>query len=372
MGFIDKIKHFFFPVITGDKANEEKLVTKIKMKKDLRVNAEVEVSPDHKLVTCFYNKPCDVLESGLVKVTDSQMPILFKNNQAKALKDGKEKLKYLKADLYFVNEKEAKDIFFTTSESVPLYVENTKIKAKLHGQFSFKIVDSFKFMSYLLEDYATIKLYTAYKETMACLGEEMTKIIYRVPHSLVRILKDDKPIYDEWIRQLSSLEDRLGIKVTDIKIYNITTSRKYQEKLEDARVSVRVEEELLKQAEQTVNSIEEEKELVPVTVEHNETNISSASKEQEPHKVLDEEPQDVMENIHEEAPNDAPLTFVDTTSEELIKTADEDEIAQSVEGKAPEVPPLTQKDANEVKLCPSCGAGNSEDAKVCIVCGSKF
>ncbi len=376
MKFFEKIKHLFFPPIKTDKAEEEKLITRYRLRGDLRIGSDIIVSDGHWLVTTFYNRACDVLESGTVRVNDKTMPCLYKLNQKRALKKGQESLKTLKADLYFISDKEVRDVFFSTSEKCPLFMDKERLVAKILGQLSFKVVDAYRLVSHLIRDHRTIHLYTAYREILIAVSEALTSIIYGGQYPLASVIKNNPDTIKDWLEKLHILEETIGVKITGIEVYDLSTSKKYYPLLEDARVGIRVEEELMREAEKAL-------EPVPVFAGGQSSDVKNETEENS-HKVesdhtIHTEEQNAIKAIEESSQNFAPIFHEDITSSMQEQDAphildEPQEPAQDTKKSASNAEPLDNIDADHhlYKICASCGAKNDANATICTTCGSEM
>ena len=215
MGLIARFKQLFNKTICIFPHQRNDMVSFVKLRNGMiKIGAEILIDENFNLIIVHYNKVCDVLKCGTYKVDEVNTPKLFKYSKAFNTNRGIYTPKTIKADAYYVNLKSFRLNTFKTPERIIVYNNDEKIKIKLEGTFTLRVVDSEKLMKALCNDYAIISNRKAMKEIKATIGFDVSKILNAEAFAL-----------DDYLNHKEKIADVLNNKINKyIKVYGIEAS----------------------------------------------------------------------------------------------------------------------------------------------------
>ena len=178
MGLFTKFKMLFNKSISLLPHQKNDVVSFVKLKKNMiKIGSEILVGDDYNLVSVYYNKVCDVLGAGEYKADEVSLPKLFKRSKAYFTKRGLFTPKTVTTDLYYVCTRPFTHYLFSTKEYIIAMHNDKKIKLKLEGTFTMKIVKAEKLMAALCSDYAIVKNKKAVKDICETISLKVSKLL---------------------------------------------------------------------------------------------------------------------------------------------------------------------------------------------------
>ena len=229
MKFFSGFKKLFNKTITLGQHQTNDVVSFIRLRKGMiKIGSDLQVDEGYNLVLVHYNKVCDILNPGTHKFNEEVAPKLFRYSKAVLSNKGLFTPKTLKADIYYINLKEFNHYIFKTQERIVAYKKDEKVKIKLDGNFSFKVVDINKFMKALCNDYAIIRNKKIVKELCSTVGFEVSKALNKKDFTLDDYFFDKQKICKAIEESVNEHTSNFGVHVSKFFINHVIVPKKYE------------------------------------------------------------------------------------------------------------------------------------------------
>lgn len=287
MGLFTKFKTLFNKTINLLPHQRNDVVSFVRLRSgSVKVGSEAVVEEDYKLIFVYYNKVCDILNEGTHKINDDSIPRLFKMSKAYLEKKSLFVQSSIKTDAYFVCTKEFNHNMFKTQEKIAAYSGDEKVKLRIEGTFTFKVVDVEKFMVALCNDYAIIRNKKTMKEIRSTVGFETSKALNKMKFSLDDYIFNKEKICRAIEEGVNAHTETFGVQVSKFFINNVIVPRKHLS-AEQIRAVDKVEtinnpkqeEDVVKLVEERLNNLQKELNVVYVN-EKGENSFENAKTEQ--------------------------------------------------------------------------------------------
>lgn len=258
MGLLTKFKQLFNKTICILPHQRSDMVSFVKLKNNmLKIGGEIIVDEDFNFVIVHFNKVCDVLRAGTYKVDEINTPKLFKYSKAFFTKKGIYTPKTIKTDAYFINLKPFRLNTFKTPERIVTFKGGQKIKIKLEGTFTLKVVNSEKFMKALCSDYAIISNKKAMKEIKATIGFNVSKILNGKNFVLDDYLNNKGKITEVLNNEINKYINIYGLEASEFFINSVIFAKKnFANKVKKEAFKQENEINIVKLVEERLNSLE--------------------------------------------------------------------------------------------------------------------
>ncbi len=226
MGLFSSIKNAFGQTIVLDANKKTSLVVRQPLKNDmLKLNAEIDVEDGFDAMLCHYDSVCDCLSSGKYKFNDINMPRLSKFVKPRKTKKGMVSPKSIPADIYYVNKSLLEGLTFKTFNKFKAMHNSKVVKIKVLGSFDLRVVDSSKFVTAMLMDYAVLKDDKVKRE----LGDYVAYAIIDISNKLLFSVDEFNTNGENLINKLTELINKklvsIGVEVNNIKITKVLMPR---------------------------------------------------------------------------------------------------------------------------------------------------
>lgn len=434
MKLFGHFKKLFNKTISLAQHQNNEVVSFIKLRNGMvKLDSDLIVEEDYNLVFVYYNKVCDIVKPGNHKFNEVVAPRLFRYSKAVLSNKGMFTPKSLKADVYYINLKEFTHNIFKTQERIVTYKNDEKVKIKLDGNFSFRIIDVEKCMKALCNDYAIIRNKKIVKELCSTVGFEVSKALNGKNFSLEDFYNDKQKVYKAIEEGVNKHTANFGVEVSKFFINNVIVPKKYEienklkqeEIIEENNIKnddiVKIVEDRLNDLQkdlnivyvnekgdnfvnnETTNNTKEDSIFVNDNIQQNLTNntnvlnsnSSNVSNTDNNFNFVNNTNINTLENLENYVPSNQPEPnifkedkpeekeeikvdelvindeFVDNLIEKINKRKKQKRNSRIVEilMDAGLTTASTKSTAKETKLCKYCNAELTEDAKFCAKCG---
>ena len=228
MGLFTNFKMMFNKTINLLPHQRNDVVSFVKLRKGMvKIGSEAVVEEDYNLVFVYYNKVCDILQPGTYKINEDNIPKLFRFSKSYLTKKGFFIPKTITSDAYFVSLKEFNHNMFKTAEKITAYNGDEKVKLRLEGTFTFRVVDVDKFMNALCNDYAIIRNKKIMKELCSTVGFESSKALNSKKFTVDDFIYNKEKICQAIEEGVNKHTQTFGIEVSRFYVGNIIAPKKH-------------------------------------------------------------------------------------------------------------------------------------------------
>ncbi len=222
-----KLKAFFNKNISILPYQKVDMVSFVRLRSNsIKINSYVTVEENFNFVLVYYNKVCDILPEGNHKLNEDTIPKLYRFSKTpfglKALTT-----RSIVTDAYYINLKDFDNNNFRTIDRVIALNEGQKVRIKLSGNFSMKVVDTLKFMKALCNDYAVIRNKKTMKEICSTVGYEVSKALNSKNYSIDDYVFNQDKIIATIEEYVNNHTKTFGIEVSKFSINNFDVNKKY-------------------------------------------------------------------------------------------------------------------------------------------------
>ncbi len=235
----------------------------------IKIGSDLIVEPNYSLIFVYYNKVCDILNAGQYNFNEEIAPKLFRYSKAVLSKKGLFTPKSIKSDAYFVCLNEFSHNCFKTQERIVTYKDEEKVKIKLEGNFSFKIVDVERCMKALCSDYAIIRNKKIVKELCSTVGFEVSKTLNKNNFTLDDYFINKEKVCKTIAEGVNSHTQNFGVEVSKFFINQIILPKKYElvssnSKTHGVYNENEVNSDIVKIVEERLNDLQKDLDIVYV------------------------------------------------------------------------------------------------------------
>jgi len=429
MKFFSSLRNLFNKQIAILPTQRNDLVSFVRLKNGMvKLGSDVIVEEDYNLIFVHYNRVCDVLRPGTHKLKDVTIPKLFKYAKVYKTRRGIFEARSVLTDAYFVCLKEFSNNPFKTMSRIVSYKDDEKVKIKLEGTFSLKVIDSELFMKTLCNDYAIIRNKKTIKEVCSTVGFEVSNVLNRKNFKFDDYLFNKEKITQELQEKLNKITKTFGVETFNFLITNTIVPKKFVNNIqlgktysEEYKPSSQ-NEEIVKLVEDRLNGLKKDLDVVYVNqkgenslsndVLQQEDVLQSSKKLQEEYQTNFQNQVDKSLNLKENVENKKIEVSIETEQKEpsiLGESKKEDDIVVDDElidelidkidkrkkqkrnnriieifktagivEKADEKKNVFNKKCNycgeelekDSKFCNKCGK-STEELRICPCCGAK-
>ena len=258
MGLFTRFRRMFNKNVSILPHQRNDMVSFVKLKGGmLKIGSEIVVDENFNFVIVHFNKVCDVLRSGTYKVDEINTPKLFKYSKAFFSKKGMFTPKSIVTDAYYINLKPFRLNTFKTPERIIAYNKDEKIKLKLEGTFTLRVVDSEKVMRALCNDYAVISNRKAMKEIKATIGFDVSKILNNKDYSLDDYLNNKEKIVETINNEINKYIEMYGLEASEFFVNAVIFPKKnVVDKAKEETLKQENNIDIVKLVEERLNSLE--------------------------------------------------------------------------------------------------------------------
>jgi len=193
----------------------------------VKIGSDVSVEEGYNFVFVYYNKVCDILQQGEYKIDESVIPKLYHASKAYTERKNVFGSQKIKTDAYYVSLKEAGHNIFKTQERIVAYKGETKVKIKLEGTFSFKVIETDKFMKALCEDYAVFRNKKVVKEICSTIGFEIAKAVNGKGFTLDDFFYNKDEVIQTISQSVNNHTNTFGVEAFKFFINRVIVPKKY-------------------------------------------------------------------------------------------------------------------------------------------------
>lgn len=270
MKFFTGFKNIFNKTVSLAPHQHNDVVSFVKFRNGMiKMGSELIVEPNYSLIFVYYNKVCDILNAGQYTFNEEVAPKLFRYSKAVLSKKGLFTPKSIKADAYFLSLNEFNHNSFKTQERIVTYKDDEKIKIKLEGNFSFKIVDVERCMKALCSDYAIIRNKKIVKELCSTVGFEVSKTLNKNNFTLDDYFINKEKICKTIAEGVNAHTQNFGVEVSKFFINQIILPKKYDlvssnSKTHGVYNENEVNSDIVKIVEERLNDLQKDLDIVYV------------------------------------------------------------------------------------------------------------
>lgn len=279
MRLFTKFKMLFNKSISIMPHQKNDVVSFVKLKKGmLKIGTELLVADDYKLVSVYYNKVCDVLAPGQYRADEVGLPKLFKRSKAYFTKRGLFTPKTVTTDLYYVCTRAFTHYLFKTQDYIIAMHNDKKIRLKLHGTFTMKVVNVEKLMAALCSEYAIVRNKRAVRDIISTISLKISKILNQKKYCLQDYLTNKEMISQTLNDEVNLYIQKYGLNADSFFITNVKLPKKLNsEKSISQKQENEVDNaEIVKIVEERLNSLQKDLDMVYV---EKTSNTESTAKE---------------------------------------------------------------------------------------------
>ena len=267
MGLFAKFKMLFNKSVSLQPYQKNDVVSFVKLKQGmLKIGSEILVGEDYNLVSVYYNKVCDVLGAGEYKADEVSLPRLFRRSKAYFTKSGLFTPKTVTTDLYYVCTRAFTHYLFKTQDPIVVLHNDKKVKLKIEGTFTMKIVNAEKLMTALCNDYAIVRNKSAVKDISATISLKISKLLNLKKYCLQDYLTNKEMICQTLNSEINNYIEKYGLSADSFFINSIILPKKLKSELSlNQDQSNNFENsEIVKIVEERLNSLEKDLDMVYV------------------------------------------------------------------------------------------------------------
>ena len=268
MKLFAKIRSLFNKNIGIAPHQRHDLVSFVKLRGNkVKLNGFAEVEDDYNLIFVYYNKVCDILTAGRHKLNEDNLPKLFRYSKT-PVGLSKVLVKSIVTDAYYIKLKEFPFNSFKTIDRVIAYNDGEKVKLKLEGTFSIKVIDPLKFMKALCNDYAIIRNKKTMKEICSTVGFEISKALNSVSYSVDDYIFNKEKIIATIEEKVNAHTYTFGVEVSNFCVSNLvipkkSLNEKQLEKLQNKeQPQIAMDSDISKIVEERLNNLQNDLNVV--------------------------------------------------------------------------------------------------------------
>lgn len=233
MGLFSAIKNAFGGAIVLDRDKKNDLVIRQPLKNnELKLNSELDVEEGFDVVLCHMDSVCDCLGTGKYKFNDINTPRLYKFVKPRKTSKGLVSPKAIQADIYYVNKANINNLKYLTHRRFKAMHSSKNVKIKIEGTFDVKIADSRKFISTMLDDYATLKDDKVKLELGDYVSYSILKVVEKNMFNLDEFKSNSEALINILNEGVSKDLAKMGVEVSNIKVTDVIAPRLAPNKIE--------------------------------------------------------------------------------------------------------------------------------------------
>ena len=336
MGLISWFKNLFNKTIKGSKTGKELVF--LASKNAIKIGTDIEVKPGYAGFVVAKGIVCDVFPEGRYRLEPKELPLASRKLKLTKQNRKGQLPQKIKADIYFVNMNGFAGTFRSKSFVKANGDGYKRVKIRLGGKFSFKIVNAVDFLEGLLTQFGLIQNHMAIDEVGEWIAELCVKQVQKNKPNLYDLFKQKKICFDYVNKELYDC----GVRIENLEITETEFPKRIARQL--------TQKYFLQDNERTENPVK-------VATEKQFEDKSEQVYESEASKI---EEQMANSTYNFDSEGQSQVDNMDTGYENVDYQSQYDNSQDTI------------KKTISYKKCLNCNAINSSDAHTCFACGHNF